>query len=56
VLSLEPGARAAAPLRVHIPENYRFPYPRLAITADVTLDGRRLGQVAEATVEKQVIG
>jgi glyoxylase-like metal-dependent hydrolase (beta-lactamase superfamily II) len=50
-LEIGPGARGAAPFHVRIPESYAFPYPRVAIAADVTLDGRRLGQVTEATVE-----
>ena len=35
---------------VQVPAGFVFSYPRLAIAADITLDGRRLGQVAEATV------
>jgi glyoxylase-like metal-dependent hydrolase (beta-lactamase superfamily II) len=35
---------------VTVPGDYVFAYPRLAIAADITLDGRRLGQVTEATV------
>jgi glyoxylase-like metal-dependent hydrolase (beta-lactamase superfamily II) len=43
--------RGVANLQLHIPAQYSFPYPRVAIAADVTIDGRRLGQIAEATVE-----
>jgi hypothetical protein len=49
----QPGVRpAAASFRVQIPAQYTFAYPRVAIAVDVTFDGRRLGQVAEATIEQ----
>ena len=51
-LELAGQGRTTAPVRVHIPASYIFPYPRVAIAADVTLDGRRLGQITEATVER----
>lgn len=35
---------------IQVPAGFVFTYPRLAIASDITLDGRRLGQVAEATV------
>jgi hypothetical protein len=50
-LELAPHGRGAMTFCVHIPASYVFPYPRVAIAADVTFDGRRLGQIAEATVE-----
>jgi glyoxylase-like metal-dependent hydrolase (beta-lactamase superfamily II) len=51
-VALELGAESAsdAEFTIAVPEGYTFTYPRLAITADITLDGRRLGQVTEATV------
>lgn len=51
-LELAGQGRTTAPVRVHIPASYIFPYPRVAIAADVTIDGRRLGQITEATVER----
>ena len=50
-LALDPHARVTAPVAITIPETYQFPYPRIAITAEVTYDGQMLGQVTEATVE-----
>jgi glyoxylase-like metal-dependent hydrolase (beta-lactamase superfamily II) len=50
-LEIEPDKRATADFRVRIPPEYQFPYPRIAISADVTFDGRYLGQITEATVE-----
>jgi len=52
LIDLQPQQRGAASFRVHVPAGYSFPYPRVAIAADVTLDGRRLGQITEATVEQ----
>jgi glyoxylase-like metal-dependent hydrolase (beta-lactamase superfamily II) len=51
-LDLSPQQRGAANVRVEIPATYRFSYPRVAIAADVTFDGSRLGQITEATVEE----
>jgi glyoxylase-like metal-dependent hydrolase (beta-lactamase superfamily II) len=51
-LEIAANARGTAGFRVQIPAGYLFPYPRIAIAADVTFDGRRLGQIAEATVER----
>lgn len=48
-LSLAAQGRDAAGFYVRIPAS--FAYPRMAIAADVTFDGRRLGQIAEGTVE-----
>jgi glyoxylase-like metal-dependent hydrolase (beta-lactamase superfamily II) len=50
-LDLSANERGAASFRVQVPASYVFSYPRVAIAAEVTFDGRRLGQVAEATVE-----
>jgi len=52
-LDLAPGRRSATAFRVYIPASYVFRYPRVAIAADVTLDGQHVGQIAEATVEYQ---
>lgn len=51
-LDIGANARGTAGFRVHIPAGYIFPYPRIAIAADVTFEGRRLGQITEATVER----
>ena len=51
-LKLPPQGRVAAEFNVNIPANYAFAYPRVAIAADVVFEGRRLGQIAEATVER----
>jgi len=50
-LQVPAQAREATGFRVRIPSSYVFRYPRVAIAADVTFDGRHLGQIAEATVE-----
>ena len=51
VIDVPPQQRAVANLQLHIPAQYSFPYPRVAIAADVTFDGRQMGQIAEATIE-----
>ena len=50
-LSVPRAQRGTANLRLHVPADYVFRYPRLAIAADVVFDGRHLGQITEATVE-----
>jgi glyoxylase-like metal-dependent hydrolase (beta-lactamase superfamily II) len=50
-LQVPAQAREATGFQVRIPSSYVFRYPRVAIAADVTFDGRHLGQIAEATVE-----
>ena len=50
-LNLEPHERSVASVNILIPDTYKFNYPRIAITADVIFDGRKFGQIAEATVE-----
>jgi glyoxylase-like metal-dependent hydrolase (beta-lactamase superfamily II) len=52
-LRLPAGEKCGAPFRVGIPASYVFRYPRAAIAADVVFDGRRLGQITEATVESR---
>ncbi len=54
VLSVPAQGRAAASFRVRVPSNYVFRYPRVAIAADVTFDGQRLGQISEAVVEESL--
>ena len=51
-INLAAEQRGAVSFRVHIPADFVFAYPRVAIAADVTFDHRRLGQIAEATVEE----
>jgi hypothetical protein len=51
-LALPAGGKCSAPFGVEIPASYVFRYPRAAIAAEVTFDGRRLGQITEATVER----
>ena len=36
---------------IHVPADFTWPYPRLAIAADVSVDGRRLGQITEGVVD-----
>ena len=36
---------------IHVPADFTWPYQRLAIAADVTVDGRQLGQITEAVVD-----
>jgi hypothetical protein len=52
-LALPAGGKCSAPFRVEIPASHVFRYPRAAIAAEVTFDGRRLGQITEATVERR---
>jgi glyoxylase-like metal-dependent hydrolase (beta-lactamase superfamily II) len=42
---------SAAPIELTVPGDWRGPYERRAIAADVVADGRYLGQIAEAVVE-----
>ena len=51
LIDLPPQQRGVASFRVHVPASYAFPYPRIAIAADITFEGRRLGQITEATIE-----
>jgi glyoxylase-like metal-dependent hydrolase (beta-lactamase superfamily II) len=52
LIDLPPQQRGVVSFRVHVPVSYVFPYPRVAIAADVTFEGQRLGQITEATVER----
>jgi glyoxylase-like metal-dependent hydrolase (beta-lactamase superfamily II) len=51
-LAIAPQQRGQTDFRVQIPNSFRFPYPRIAIAVNVILNGRHLGQVAEATIEQ----
>jgi glyoxylase-like metal-dependent hydrolase (beta-lactamase superfamily II) len=51
-LDIAPQQRGQTGFRVQIPNSYTFPYPRIAIAADVIFNNRHLGQITEATVEK----
>jgi glyoxylase-like metal-dependent hydrolase (beta-lactamase superfamily II) len=55
-LDLGPGERGRTGFRVQIPASYAFRYPRVALAADVVYDGRHLGQIAEAVVERAIEG
>jgi glyoxylase-like metal-dependent hydrolase (beta-lactamase superfamily II) len=46
------GQRGSVGFRVSIPASFRFRYPRVAIAADVVFNGRHLGQITEAVVER----
>jgi len=48
----EAGERWRVGFEVKLPAEYVFPYPRVAIAADVVFNGRHLGQIAEAVVER----
>jgi len=45
-----PKGTATCPFRIYIARRGRLASPRLAITAEVTVDGKHLGQIAEAVV------
>jgi hypothetical protein len=51
-IELPPNGRGKADFRVQVPASYIFPYPRVAIATEVTFEGRHLGQITEATVER----
>ena len=51
-VAVGPRERGETVFRVGVPSGYRFPYPRVAIAADVVFNGRHLGQVAEAVIER----
>lgn len=52
VLEIHPRKQGYVNFRVSIPDGYHFPYPRIAMAADVVYDGKHLGQITEATVEE----
>jgi len=51
-IELPPNGQGKADFRVQVPASYIFPYPRVAIATEVTFEGRHLGQITEATVER----
>lgn len=50
------GSKTARPFRLRIPAAYRFSHPKQAIALEVNLEGRELGQIAEAVVEHEPYG
>jgi glyoxylase-like metal-dependent hydrolase (beta-lactamase superfamily II) len=50
-IKVAPGQLASAPVTVTIPVSWRGPYSRIAIAADVMVDGRYLGQIAEGVID-----
>jgi len=50
-LEMAPRAHSSGKMRVAIPHDFPFRHPRVAIAADVTLNGERLGQITEAVIE-----
>ena len=50
-LDMAASGIGVARFTIHVPADFTWPYPRLAIAADVTVDGRQLGQITEAVVD-----
>ncbi|HEX2514350.1 MAG TPA: MBL fold metallo-hydrolase [Chloroflexota bacterium] len=50
-LTAPPGGTARGPFRLRVPPGFSWPASRVAIAADVTADGRHLGQIAEGVVD-----
>jgi len=50
-IELGEGERREMPFELEIPAGWEATFPKQALALDVTLDGRHLGQVAEAVVE-----
>jgi hypothetical protein len=50
-LTAPPGGTARGPFRLRVPPGFSWPDSRVAIAADVTADGRHLGQIAEGVVD-----
>jgi hypothetical protein len=50
-LVLPAGGTGVARFTLRVPRDFWWPASRVAIAADVTLDGRRVGQVAEGVVD-----
>jgi glyoxylase-like metal-dependent hydrolase (beta-lactamase superfamily II) len=55
-VDLEENGGKTIACRIAIPATYRFSHPKRAIAVEVSLNGRRLGQIAEAMVEYQPYG
>jgi glyoxylase-like metal-dependent hydrolase (beta-lactamase superfamily II) len=49
-LKLDPDTGSECGVKIFVPESYRFELPRIAVAVDVELEGRYLGQIAEAVV------
>jgi hypothetical protein len=50
-LAVEAGQTGSAKFRVSVPKGWHPTQPRLAIAADVKVNGRYLGQIAEAVID-----
>lgn len=50
-VEIGPGSRGAARFTLRVPHDFWWPVSRVAIAADVTVDGVRLGQIAEGVVD-----
>ena len=50
-LDVAASGSGVARFTIHVPADFTWPYPRLAIAADVTVDGQQLGQITEAVVD-----
>ena len=50
-IAVKPGKKGIAPFTLSIPNSYSSAYRRQAFTLDATIDGKRLGQIAEAVVD-----
>ncbi len=50
-LRLEAGASGEAPVSIGVPAGWRGPESRVAMALDVVVDGKYLGQIAEAVVD-----
>jgi glyoxylase-like metal-dependent hydrolase (beta-lactamase superfamily II) len=44
------------PFEIVVPGSFGFPHPKLAIALDVVLEGKAMGQIAEAVVENRPYG
>jgi glyoxylase-like metal-dependent hydrolase (beta-lactamase superfamily II) len=50
-VTIAPNATGCARFGVRVPRSFWWPTSRVAIAADVTVDGRRFGQITEAVVD-----
>ena len=55
-INLDAEARQSLDFSIEIPSDYAFAQPKTAIAVDVSLNGRQLGQIAEAVVEHRRYG
>jgi hypothetical protein len=56
IAHIEAEETTQTPFTLSIPAAHVFAHPKQAIALDVSLDGRPLGQIAEAVVEHQRYG